>query len=323
MTNLAQTDLANADFPQDDTSEHVRARIAWYYFAAGLTQQDIASRLGITRLRVNKIVGQLRTDGSVNIDIRIAVARCVELEERLKARYGLEDARVVPSVSEGDGQQRLIGEAAGTMLDPLIKDGMGLGVGWGRTLSFALRKIAPRRYARSWVATLMGGLTRGSGTNTFEVSTAFAKALGSECYYLAAPIYFPTVDSRAALSSHYGIAEALKRARNADLALVSSGDLSDRSLLVATQTVSENVDSLKKAGAVGDLLGVFLDASGRPVDHPLNERTMAISPADLKAIPDSILASGGLHKAPIVRAVLSSGHVKRVVTDEDCATAIL
>ncbi|TAM99639.1 MAG: sugar-binding transcriptional regulator, partial [Rhizobiaceae bacterium] len=101
------------------------------------------------------------------------------------------------------------------------------------------------------------------------------------------------------------------------------GDLSDRSLLVVTQTVWENVGSLKKAGAVGDLLGVFLDASGRPVDHPLNERTMAISPADLKAIPDSILASGGLNKAPIVRAILSYGYVKRVVTDEDCAAAIL
>jgi DNA-binding transcriptional regulator LsrR (DeoR family) len=320
---LNQIDLSNPDIQQDDTSDHIRARVAWYYFAAGLTQQEIASRLGITRLRVNKIVGQLRTDGSVKIDIRIPVARCVELEERLKARYGLNDARIVPSVSEGVVLQRIIGEAAGTMLDPLIKDGMGLGVGWGRTLSFALKNIAPRRLTQSWVATLMGGLTRGSGTNTFEVSTGFAKALGSECYYLAAPIYFPTAESRAALASHYGISEALKQARNADLALVSCGDLSDRSLLAGTQTVSENLESLRAAGAVGDLLGVFLDASGQPVDHPLNRRTMAISPMELKAIPDSILASGGLHKAPIIKAILSFGYVKRIVTDEECASAIL
>lgn len=314
---------ANIDFLKDEASDHARARIAWYYFAAGLTQQEIARRLGITRLRVNKIVGQLRTDGSVNIDIRIPVVRCVELEERLKARYGLKDARVIPSVSEADGQQRLIGEAAGVMLDQLMTDDMGVGIGWGRTLSFALRKIAPRRLSRSWVATLMGGLTRGSGTNTFEVSTALANALGCECYCLAAPIFFPTAESRAALASHYGIAEALRRARNVDLALVSCGDLSDRSLLVVTQTVSENLDNLKKAGAVGDLLGVFLDASGRPIDYPLNDRTMAISPADLKAIADSILASGGLSKAPIVKAILSFGYVKRIVTDEDCAAAIL
>jgi len=313
----------NTDPPPGDTDDHVRARVAWFYFAAGLTQQDIASRLGITRLRVNRIVGQLRTDGSVDIDIRIPVVRCVELEEKLKARYGIVDARVVPSVAGEGGQQRIVGEAAGAMLDPLIRDGMGLGVGWGRTLSFALKKISAKRLSGSWVVTLMGGLTRGSGTNTFEVSTGFARALGSECYYLAAPIYFPTAESRATLVSHYGIGEALRKARHADLALVSCGDLSARSLLVATQTVTENLESLKKAGAVGDLLGVFLDESGRPVAHPLNERTMAISPQDFKAIPDSILASGGLNKAPIMRAILSFGYVKRVVTDEDCAAAIL
>ena len=27
--------------------EHLRARIAWYYFVAGLTQQEISDRLGI------------------------------------------------------------------------------------------------------------------------------------------------------------------------------------------------------------------------------------------------------------------------------------
>jgi len=219
--------------------------------------------------------------------------------------------------------QAVIGEAAGVMLDPMLVDGQGLGIGWGRTLSAAPRRMTQRRHTRSWVATLMGGLTRGSGINTFEVSTGFAKVLGSECYYLAAPIYFPTAESREVLASHYGIAEALRRARLADVALVSCGDMSTRSLLISTQVVTENLDGLREAGAVGDLLGVFLDAEGRPVDHPLNQRVMALALSDLKAIPNSILASGGIYKAPIIRAVLKAGYVKCLVTDEACAEAAL
>lgn len=307
----------------DGEAAYVRARVAWYYYVGGLTQQDIANRMGLTRLRVNRIVRQLREDGSVEIDIRLPIAGCVALEEKLKARYGLAEVRVVPTVDDDADLQRVIGEAAGTMLDPLLIDGQGFGVGWGRTLSATRRRISPRRFPRSWVATLMGGLTRGSGTNTFEVSTAFAKVLGAECYYLAAPIYFPTAESRSELAAHYGIAEALRRARLTDLALVSCGDMSTRSLLVATQTVTEHFAGLREAGAVGDLLGVFLDAEGRPVDHPLNQRVMALSPAELKAIPRSILASGGIHKAAIVRAVLSGSYVRSLVTDESCAEAIL
>ena len=43
------------------SGDQLRARIAWYYFVAGLTQQEISDRLGIARARVNKIAGQLRT----------------------------------------------------------------------------------------------------------------------------------------------------------------------------------------------------------------------------------------------------------------------
>lgn len=319
---MSERDTIN-DPAGDTDAEHIRARVAWYYYVGGLTQQDIADKLSITRLRVNRIVGQARADGTVHIDIRLPLARCVALEEKLKQRFGLKEVRVVPTLNDDTEQQRVLGDAVAAMIDPMLIDGQGLGVGWGRTLSAAIRRLNPRKFNRSWVATLMGGLTRGSGTNTFEVSTGFARALGSECYYLAAPIYFPSPESRMALAQHYGIAEALRRARLTELALVSAGDMSTRSLLVSTQIVTENLAGLREAGAVGDLLGTWLGADGKPVDHPLNQRVMAVSPTELKAIPFSVLASGGIHKAPVVRAVLTAGYTTSLITDESCAEAVL
>lgn len=325
----AQRQAASASHAPDHTAfseadtDQVRARVAFYYYVGGLTQQETADRLGITRLRVNRIVGQVRAEGMVRIEIRLPLARCVELEEALKARFGLVEATVVPTVPDHDELQRIVGEAAGAMLDRLLVDGQGFGVGWGRTLSSAVKRLQPRRYPRAWVVALMGGLTRGSGINTFEVSTEFARALGAECYYMAAPIYCPSSESRTVLLTHYGLAEAIRRAQTAAVALVACGDLSARSNLAATQIVTEHLPSLRRAGAVGDLLGVFLDADGQPVDHPLNERVMAMPLADLKEIPASILASGGLHKLAIVKAVLSAGYVNRLVTDEDLAETIL
>ena len=304
-------------------AEHVRARIAWYYYAGGLTQQEIADRLGVTRLRVNRIVGQLRSDGAVRIDVNLPLAACVALEERLVARFGLVEAHVVPTIDDGEVQQRMIGEAAGKLIDGLMSDGVGFGVGWGRTLSAATRRITTDRVGKGYVATLMGGLTRGSGINTFEVSTEFARVLGAECYYLAAPIYCPSREIRDELLAHYGLAEAMRRARTATVALVACGDLTARSLLASTHIVSEHSADLRARGAVGDLLGVFLDATGAPIDHPLNRRVMSLALDDLRAIPDTVLASGGWAKREIVGAVLAGGYVKRVVTDEACAKAVL
>lgn len=300
-----------------------RARVAWLYFIGGLTQQDIADQLGLTRLRINKILGQVRTDGSVVIDIRLPMADCVELEQRLAARYHLAGVSVVPSLPDPAEQQRVIGEAAGAILDRHLTNGMGIGVGWGKTLAAGLKSVAPRALPDSWVTSIMGGVTRGSGASTFEVATGYARAISADCYYIAAPIYMPTPESRTILLSHHGIGETLRRARSVDAALVSCGDMSERSLLVRTQSVTESLDSLIAAGAVGDLLGMFLDAQGRPVDHPLNARVLSLSPQELTSVAFSLLASGGLHKVPIIRAILRGGYVKRLVTDETCAAALL
>jgi DNA-binding transcriptional regulator LsrR (DeoR family) len=308
---------------EDWGEAQLQTRAAWLYYIGGLTQQEIADRLGLTRLRVNKIVNQARADGLVRIEIEMPFASCVALEEKLKSRFALDEVSVVPSVPDPDTQQQVIGEAASRMLEPLLKDGIGLGVGWGRTLREAARRMRAFRYPASWVTSLMGGLTRGSGTNTFEVVTEFARLLGAECYYVAAPIYVPSPESRSTLFTHYGLAEVMRRAREANIALLSCGDLSNRSLLASTHIVAGNLDELQAAGAVGDILGTFLDEYGRPVDHPLNERVMALSPLELKTYPVSILASGGMGKFQVIRGILNARYIRRLVTDELVAGALV
>jgi DNA-binding transcriptional regulator LsrR (DeoR family) len=303
--------------------EQLRARIAWYYFVAGLTQQEISDRLGIARARVNKIAGQLRADGSVIIDVRLPLSACVELEEKLKAAYGLKSAAVVPALDDDEQQRRMLGEAAASILDEIIADGQGISVGWGRTLSDTIKQLRSRKLRESSVVSLMGGLTRGSETNTFGISTELAKTLGADCYYITAPVYCSCVESREFLLQHGGVNEVMERARRSDLSIVSCGDLTPRTPLTTIGSVRERLPQLKKCGAIGEILGTFLDERGIPIAHELNDTVIAMSPADLKKVPKSLLVSGGLYKAEIIRAILVSGYVNRLVTDEAVARRLL
>src|SRR5688572_25071243 len=87
-----------------DEGEQAKARAAWYYLVGGLTQQEIADRLGMTRLKVNKLIGQARASGSVRIEIRTPFADCVELEHRVATRYELQECAVVPAVPNNADQ---------------------------------------------------------------------------------------------------------------------------------------------------------------------------------------------------------------------------
>ncbi|TKI04698.1 sugar-binding transcriptional regulator [Martelella alba] len=312
-----------ADFSGETENDHLRARIAWFYFVGGQTQQQIADRLNITRLRVNKIIGQVRAEGGVVVDLRLPLVDCIELEERLKGKFGLADAIVTPSLPDYIEQQRTIGEAAGAMLDSLIHDYKGIGVGWGRTLSFSVRRISAKQPTGSWVVGLMGGVTRGSGTNTFEVSTALAQALDVECHYLTAPIYCPSKESRATLLMHEELAEVMHRAEEAQVVLVSCGDLSHRSPITPITIVRHHLDELIALGSIGEILGCFLDKNGNVIAHQLNESIMALPLARLKEKPVTILASGGANKYPIIHAILQGKYINRLVTDEVVARRLL
>lgn len=313
----------NNGFTLEAESDHLKARIAWFYFVAGMTQQEIADALEITRLRVNKIIGAVRAEGAVVVDLRMPMIDCIKLEEQLKSLFGLEEVMVVPAVQDMLGSQRTIGEAAGIMLDSHVSRRHGIGVSGGQTLSYAVRRISERRLKTSWVVGMMGAVTRGSGTNTFELSTALAQSLDVECHYLTAPIYCRTREIREVLLAHDEIAAVMAKAEEAEIALVACGDLSHRSRVMPLGIIKENLPSLLEIGAVGEILGCFLDPDGNILPHPINESIMALPLSKLKEKPVSILASGGRNKLPIIRAVLRGKYVNRLVTDDVVARALI
>ena len=73
-----------------------RMRIAWMYYVEGLTQNEIADRLGIGRVTVVRNINEAIKQREVKIWIEGEVTDCFELEGELKKAFGFKDAVVVP-----------------------------------------------------------------------------------------------------------------------------------------------------------------------------------------------------------------------------------
>jgi DNA-binding transcriptional regulator LsrR (DeoR family) len=292
----------------------------------GLTQGDIAGRLGITRLRVNRLLGEARSGGLVNIRVNARLAECVKLERELVADSGLRDAVVVPTPDDVDQIPVAIGRATAEYLDRQLRaPGLrGFGVGWGTTLRETIRHLPRADLPALSVASMMGGLTHGLELNTFEIASEFARRVNAQCHYLAAPIYAGSARSRDTILAQDVFREAFRRIAACELALVSVGDLSERSLLIRYGLPGDvAVDALRNAGAVGDVMGTFLDGHGAAVRHPLNGRVIAPPVEMLRRIGTAIVASGGLNKTAILAGVLRARLCSTLVTDEAAARAVL
>jgi DNA-binding transcriptional regulator LsrR (DeoR family) len=220
---------------------------------------------------------------------------------------------------------RAVGTAGARLLRDRLAERPDLvvGTGWGRTLAHLSRQMSGIATPRARFISLMGSLTANSAFNPFEVVQALAQATGGEGYFLPVPFIADSPEDREVLLAQSVVARPLALARSADVALISVGELTEGSLLRRQGMIgAEELADLRRAGAVGDTNGIFFDAGGRPVDHPLNARTIGAGFPDL-ARAGRGAPLGGHAKTAATAALLRSGILRGLVIDGDAALALL
>ena len=288
-----------------ETSELIKTRIAWLYYVEGMTQDEIVAQTGLNRSRVLRILAASRQDGTVQIRVTTNLSRCVELERAVEERWGLARAIVIPEPQDPARTSAILGAELGAYISQNVSGHAAIGLGWGKTLTSALPSIVPRPPEGVRVLSLLGGLTHVSSVNPSEFAWRFADRMNAECHLLTAPVFAPDRATQQALMGHPGIAEIFSQARVLDMAIVSVGALTPHSVFYEYGLLTrEEIASLEAAGAVGDVLCHFVDEEGRLVHHPVNERVLAVNPADLHGTRNVVLVSGGWHKLKVIRAAL-------------------
>lgn len=302
----------------------LRTKVAWLYFMEGMTQDQISRTLGVSRSRVLRLISASRQSGIVQIRVTTTLSHCVELERALEANYKLERAIVIPKPQSSAATSELIGAMLGAYVSENLSEQMTIGLGWGKTLSASLPTIQQQEQTGIKVVSMLGGLTRVSGVNPSEFAWRLADRLAAECYLMAAPVFAPDPRTREALLSHPGIQEIVRKATRLDLAILSVGELSPDSTISKYGLLErDELASLEKAGAVGDVLCRFIDADGNILDHPVNERVVAVDPRNLKGARKVVLASGGWQKYASIRGAMKLLNPHVLVTDEIVAERLV
>ncbi|GGD10212.1 sugar-binding transcriptional regulator [Aureimonas glaciei] len=309
------------------SQEDLLARVAHLYYVLGETQQVIAQRLGMTRIRVHRLLAEAREQGVVQVQIRSQTGATLDLEHRLAERFALAACRVTPSDESPDHSlSQIVGSYAAPFVAPMLQPPLTVAMAWGVTLQSlagAIEPVGSTGEDTVTVVPLLGSLSRRSSIDRYEAGTLLAQRLHAECYYLPGPIFTDTKASREAILQQPLAQEVIALALCADLALASVGG-TDCGTLRSVGYFSDAVFAEVLAlGAIGNFLGYFMDAQGRIVDHPANECVVGVHPFDLGGVPCRVLVSGGTSKAPMMRMLLERGTFTHLVTDAATGRALL
>jgi len=306
------------------TGDEALARAAHLYYVLGMTQAEVAARIGATRFKVNRMLSLARERGLVRIEINVPYTRRFNLERALEGTFALDTCFVCPSDSTPEVPLSVvIGNYAATAIGESIESGTVIATSWGQTLRSLALAINSDVARDLVVASMLGALTSQTDLDRFDAAATLASRLRAECLYIPGPIICDSEVTRDAIHSQPAAQRAMEQARNADLALLSVGGHGMSSLREASIITDDEYKSAVKAGAIGNFLGHFIDSSGKPVKHQLNERAVGVGPEGINNIPRRVLCAGGEHKIDAIRVVLERGYANGLVTDEKTAITLL
>ncbi|WP_345814826.1 sugar-binding transcriptional regulator [Paraburkholderia sp. PREW-6R] len=314
----------SVDNDEQNPARRLRLRAAWMYFVEEMTQNEIAQKLGIGRVTVVRLLAAARERSEVKISIGDRLAECVEAERLLERRFGISEAIVVPLSARGADATGPISAATGAYVSQLVRPGMRIGVGWGRTLVSSLAFMNERTVDDVSVVSLLGGIMKARRFNPAEFAWRFASLFQADCYLMTAPLVVDSEETRRTLIERCGLGDIFELAKSLDAVVMSAAGMGADATSHQSKFIS-NADraSVIKAGAVGDVLFNFFDAHGELIDHPINQRVMSVPLDIVSKVPVRVLAAGGASKVHALAGALKLLRPTVLITDEYTAKDVL
>ena len=300
-------------------------KVCNYYYHEGMSQQEIANRLNISRPQISRMLTIAKANGIVNITINDPFSEEHKVEQWLTQTFGLMDS-VVIDAPESDKSElsRRIAIAVTGLLDTSIKENGILGIMAGLTMNSLSADIGYIEKKNLKVVPLVGGTGYVGNWQANLNARNLGEKLKCEYVQLNAPTFMASAETKKALLAEPEISSVLNLGKSSTVALVGIGQIKHTATIIRAGFLSQsNLEELKDNGATASICNSFLDKYGNCIDFSGYDRMVGITAEDLKRIPKVIGVASGVEKVPAITATLLGNWVDVIVTNLATAKEIM
>lgn len=295
------------------------SQVARLYHVRNLRQREIAELLHMSQARVSRLLALAQEQGFVRTAVVVPEGLHPDLEGAIELAYGVNEVHVVEVTSEESIPVELGIVAAQYFSESPIEGELIGFTSWSTTLQVMARELEPNRGGgQRAVVEMLGDL--GSPELQHEAARAtqrLANSLGAEPVFLRTPgVVADPGRQRLVLADPY-VARTLEMLGRLDAAFVGVGPADMHGPLLEGDNffTSQQLQSVRDRGAVGQLAQRFIDAEGRCVATPLDDLVVGVTLAQLRAAGRRIVVAGGHSKHGALTACLRGGWVDLLITD--------
>lgn len=301
------------------------ARAGWLYYIAGNTQEEIAAKLGVSRQSAQRLVSLAMSEGLIKVRLDHPIANCLELAQRLKSRFALDFAEVVPSDPNSTSTTMGVAEAAAVEIEKWLRSPSPIimAIGTGRTLKAAIDQLPKMDCPQHRIVSLTGNITPDGYAAFYNVIFNLADTVKARSYPMPLPVFASSREERDLLHQQTMIKTTLDLAAKANVTFLGIGDLGNNAPLFQDGFITEaELKALQKSGGVGEIVGWSFDREGRVIEGMTNDR-VASAPIPSREKSLVVAIAKGEKKLPGILGAIRRRIVNGLITDELTAEALL
>jgi DNA-binding transcriptional regulator LsrR (DeoR family) len=198
-----------------------------------------------------------------------------------------------------------------------------LGVGTGRTLSAAAAHVAPMNCPQHRIVACVGSTSIEGWATFHEVVIKLANTVRALHFPMPVPVMANSPEERRVLLDQKPVRKVIELARKADAIFLGIGHLQDGATLFEDGFVTvDELQRLRAAGAVGEIVGWSFDANGSFIKGLTNERVVSIPP-ERDATARVIGVAMGEKKVAAILGAIRGRLVNGLITDERTAEGLI
>lgn len=301
------------------------AHAAWLYYIVGNTQEEIATKLNVSRQAAQRLVALAVSEKLIKFRLDHPLSHCIALAEALRDKFDLAICEVVPSSANHTPSHGGLGVCAATYLENYLiaKSPSILAFSSGRTLRAMVDQIPTMNQPHHKVVSVVGNMSHYGLAGRYEVVMHLSERIGSQAYPLPVPAVATSTEERNLLQTQQAFMAVKSLAKQAKVTFVGISHIAWNSPLHEDGFINDKeLTELIDLGAIGEIAGWAFDAQGTLLHEGTNTRVASL-PLEQPAQKPTLGIAGGSGKADAIRAALRGRLLTGLITDEAAAKAIL
>jgi DNA-binding transcriptional regulator LsrR (DeoR family) len=281
--------------------------------------------MGVSRQSAQRLVALATRERLVKFRLDHPIAKCMDLAQRLKDRYGLDFCEVTLADPSSDDPALGIAQVAATEMERVLstESPIVMALGTGREIRGAVEQISAMNCPQHKVVSLVGSLAPDGSANVNDPITVIGDATRAPRHPLALPVLATSKEERDIISAQKPIRKNIALAQAADVAFVGIGELNDAPPMLTDGFITkEELRDLIAAGGAGEIVGWAYDDHGKLISGQTNDRVASVP---LRQPPDKPIVgvARGPNKVRAIRGALAGRWITGIITDETTAETLL